>query len=48
MSGYDRHLQFIETGKDEYGDDPEELREWLGDWQPEAFDLAAAKVVFDC
>jgi len=28
-------------------DDPEELREWLGDWHPERFDLAAAKRRFD-
>jgi hypothetical protein len=26
----------------------EETREWLGDWDPEAFDLEAAKTDFDC
>ncbi len=29
-------------------DDPEHLREWLGDWRPDRFDLAAAKKRFDC
>lgn len=30
------------------GDDPHGRREWLGDWQPDAFDLAAARQGFDC
>jgi len=28
-------------------EDPEELREWLGDWHPERFDLAVVKGKFD-
>jgi hypothetical protein len=28
-------------------DDPESLRDWLGDWRPDQFDLAAAKKRFD-
>ena len=28
-------------------DDPEDLREWLGDWHPERFDLAIEKKRFD-
>lgn len=27
--------------------DTEDLREWLGDWDPEAFDLEAVRRVFD-
>jgi hypothetical protein len=29
------------------GDGDEEFGEWLGDWQPEEFDLAAVKKSFD-
>jgi len=38
VGGYMRMVQFIETGEDPWGDDPEELAEWLGDWRPGAFD----------
>jgi hypothetical protein len=32
---------------DPWGEDPEELRTWLGEWRPDAFDLAETKVGFD-
>ncbi len=34
------------TGVDAY-DDPDGLRDWLGDWQPERFDAKEAKRTFD-
>jgi hypothetical protein len=45
--GYARMVTLATTGKDPEGDDPNELLEWLGGWQPEAFDLAQAKKDFD-
>ena len=45
--GYERIAEFIETGEDPWGEDPEDLRAWLGDWHPAAFDLAEAKVRLD-
>ncbi|MBN8613663.1 MAG: plasmid pRiA4b ORF-3 family protein [Deltaproteobacteria bacterium] len=47
LPGYERIVRFVETGRDAYGDDPAELRTWLGPWQPEAFDLRKAKAAFD-
>ncbi len=47
LNGYERCLTFRETGKDPLGDGDEEFGEWLGDWQPEQFDLAAMKKSFD-
>ena len=45
--GYERMVEFLKTGKDPYGDGDEELREWMGDWDPDAFDLDDAKKDFD-
>ena len=47
VSGYYRLWELLETGKDPYGDDPDELREWIGDWDPESFDLPSRKASFD-
>jgi hypothetical protein len=47
LGGYERCLAFRETGKDPLGDGDEEFGEWLGDWQPEEFDLVAVKKSFD-
>lgn len=47
VSGYERFAEFVQTGKDPYGEDAEELSEWVGDWRPEVFDLAAVKKKFD-
>lgn len=38
VPGYERCAEFVRTGVDPYGDDPDEFREWLGDWDPDAFD----------
>jgi hypothetical protein len=45
--GYARMVEFLRTGADPYGDDAEELAAWLGDWDPDVFDLAAVKARFD-
>ncbi len=37
--GYERFLEVLKTGKDPLGENPEGLKEWLGDWEPEKFDL---------
>ena len=43
--GYERVVEFVETGEDPFGDGG--LESWLGDWRPDAFDLAAVKAAFD-
>ncbi len=45
--GYDRFVSVVETGVDPWDDDVDELLEWLGDWNPAAFDLADSKRRFD-
>lgn len=45
--GYERMVQFSETGEDPHGDDPKHLAEWLDGWTPDAFDLSATKEIFD-
>jgi hypothetical protein len=47
IEGYERMLHFCATGEDAFGDDPDELAAWLGDWRPDAFELATAKQQFD-
>jgi hypothetical protein len=42
LPGYEQCLEVV-TG----GADPDDLREWLGDWDPERFDLAELKQRFD-
>ena len=45
--GYDQFVSIIEDGEDPWGEDVEDLSEWLGDWDPAAFDLVAVKRRFD-
>ena len=45
--GYARFVSVIETGVDPWGENVNELLEWLGGWDPAAFDLAAWKRRFD-
>ena len=47
ISGYWRMVEMVETGNDPWGMDPDEVPGWVGTWQPDQFDLAAAKAVFD-
>ena len=42
VPGYERCVEFVKTGKDPW-DEPENLKEWLGDWNPASFDLADVK-----
>jgi hypothetical protein len=45
--GYERCVEFLKTGKDPWGDDPDGFREWLDGWDPERFDLDTMKAKFD-
>jgi hypothetical protein len=47
LSGYERCVELLETGVDPWGEDPEDLKEWLGDWKPDHFDLAKQRKRFD-
>ena len=49
FAGYDRFVSIVETGVDPWdeGESVEELLEWLGAWDPAAFDLETAKRRFD-
>jgi hypothetical protein len=47
LSGYERYAEFVQTGKDPWEEDPDEIREWLGGWHPERFDLKTVKAQFD-
>lgn len=42
LMGYEECLRVARGGEDEEG-----LREWLGDWDPDAFDLQAVRTVVD-
>jgi len=37
--GYERFLEVLKTGKDPLGENPEELKSWLGDWESETFNI---------
>lgn len=37
--GYERLLVLLKTGKDPEGGNAKELKNWLGNWQPEKFDI---------
>ena len=45
--GYARFVSIVETGVDPWGEDVDELIDWVGEWDPAAFDLAAQKRRFD-
>ncbi len=47
IDGYERCLALRRTGEDPRGEDTDGLREWLGEWQPDTFDLGLAQVCFD-
>lgn len=46
VPGYERIVEFLQTGVDPWEEDPADLREWYGHWDPEAFDLEAARIRF--
>jgi len=39
VGGYERILEVLKTGEDPGGEDVQELKEWLGKWNPEEFDI---------
>jgi len=39
IGGYERVLEVLKTDKDTLGENTKELKYWLGDWNPEKFDL---------
>ena len=45
--GYERMVKFAMTGEDPWEDDPESLAEWLGDWNPDGFDLENEGAAFN-
>ena len=45
--GHARFVSIVENGVDPWGEDVDELLEWLGEWDPATFDLAAGKRGFD-
>jgi hypothetical protein len=47
LTGFERVQHFFATGEDTVDNDPEGLRAWLGDWRPDGFTLAVAKLAFD-
>ena len=47
VGGYARLVEFLRTGADPWEDDTDELKAWVGDWQPDGFSLATAKSEFD-
>ena len=47
IPGYYRFVSVVEEGVDPWEEDLAQLREWLGDWDPAAFDVTERKQVFD-
>ena len=48
--GYEEYVKIAGMSEDDIaklGDDAADRKEWIGDWDPEAFDLAATKKEFD-
>ena len=39
--------EFLKTGDDPYGESEADLKEWIGDWDPEAFNVMEWKKAFD-
>ena len=44
--GYQRCVEFVKTGKDPWNDS-DDLKEWLGGWDPEKFEFKEVKKYFD-
>jgi hypothetical protein len=46
QGGYERLLSVVENGVDPW-DELDVIKEWLGNWNPETFDLEALRTQFD-
>ena len=46
VRGYLRLVEFCRTGVDPWGEDPDEVRDWVGPWDPDAFDLEKVRSSF--
>ena len=47
VGGYESMVEFLQTGESSWGEDPDEMREWFGDYDPEGFDLEGVKHKFE-
>lgn len=47
VPGYYRFVSVVETGVDPWDEDVADLKEWVGGWDPSAFDLKNKKRAFD-
>ena len=47
MPGYYRFVSVVETGVDPWDEDVADLKDWLGEWDPSAFDLHGKRRAFD-
>ena len=47
LPGYERFVSVVEDGVDPWEEDVADLKEWLGEWEPSAFDLKSRKRIFD-
>ena len=47
VGGYCAIVELLRTGKDPHGREPDALRDWVGDWEPERFKLEAVRRRFD-
>ena len=47
LAGYERMAVFATTGDDIWEDGGESLADWLGDWDPDRFDLEEEGAAFD-
>ena len=45
--GYERLVEFLKTAYDPYGESQSVLKQWSGDWDPEAFIVMEWKKAFD-
>jgi hypothetical protein len=46
ISEYERLCAFMEEGSDPWGEDPEELEDWLAHWEPDTFKLDVVSQLF--
>jgi hypothetical protein len=47
MDGYEQCVQLVRGKLKASAAEKKEMKEWLGEWDPERFDLGEAKKAFD-